>query len=238
MNRVKGQGGPRKKLNRIHRIKGEDEDVSAEDNDDLTNPEDDASSSMKPGAVFVGDITTRSGRSSTPQTSSTGFNGITVVTDPGTPFEPQIVAFLAPNDDDEQQIESRIAQKAEELLRRQMEEGEVIAAAEVIGDDSSTCCGLKKRTLLLLLGLLSLLMIIGGVVGGVLSAMPHATPAPKSGRDPLLDELMLLNTTFEKDLWQFEDPKSPQYQALEWLKTTQSLNRPVDRQVICCSDTS
>jgi hypothetical protein len=139
------------------------------------------------------------------------------VTDPAvdSSLEPQIVAFLAP-DDDEQQVEARIAQKAEELMRRQMEEGEVIVASEVKEDDSTrACCGLKKRTLLLLV-IGTLLMIIGGVVGGVLSAMP--TPAPKSGRDPLLDELMLLNATFEKDLWRFSDPDSPHFHALAWMK--------------------
>jgi hypothetical protein len=77
--------------------------------------------------------------------ASTGFDGDIIVTDPDMSFEPQIVAVLAP-DDDEQQVEARIAQRAEELLRQQMEHGEVIVAAEVDSDDSSTFYGLKKRS--------------------------------------------------------------------------------------------
>ncbi len=89
-------------------------------------------------------------------------------------------------------------------------------------------CGWKNRTLLLL-GILTLLLIIGGVVGGVLSSsqaaevpvlgpMAASIPAPTSTTDALLEELILLNTTFEKDLWQFGTPTSAQYQALAWMK--------------------
>ncbi len=85
--------------------------------------------------VSVGAITIPSGQSSTPPTSSTGFHGDTVVTDPDVSFEPQIVTVLA-QDDDDQQAEARISQRAEELLRQQMEDGEVIVDAKVDGDDS------------------------------------------------------------------------------------------------------
>jgi hypothetical protein len=150
--------------NRVHRINSrqdEDDFVSTEDYADLTNPDDDVSSSMKPGAVSVGDITTRPGRSSTSLTAWQLVGDFVLATDPaGTPLEPQIVAFLAP-DDDEQQVEARIAQKAEELMRRQMEEGEVIVASEVKDDDSTrACCGLQKRTLVVLVIVLALLLIV------------------------------------------------------------------------------
>ncbi len=145
---MKGKKEPRQqKFDRDHRINRQDQAV--------------------PGAVSVQGNAARSGRSSTPQTTGQ-FGDSVLLTNPAgsTPLEPQIVAFLAPDDDD--RIDEKIAQKAEELLRRQMEEGEVIMAAEVNGDGSSTCCGLKTRTLVLL-GILTLLLIIGGVVGGVLS---------------------------------------------------------------------
>jgi hypothetical protein len=152
--------------NRVHRINSrqdEDDFVSTEDYADLTNPDDDVSSSMKPGAVSVGDITTRPGRSSTsPTAGQLVGDSVLLVTYPadGTSLEPQIVAFLAP-DDDEQQVEARIAQKAEELMRRQMEEGEVIVASEVKDDDSTrACCGLQKRTLVVLVIVLALLLIV------------------------------------------------------------------------------
>jgi hypothetical protein len=99
-----------------------------------------------------------------------------------------------------------------------MEEGEVILAAEVKDDELSTICGWKKQTLLML-GILSLLVIIGGVVGGVLSSKAVVpTPAPTTLKNALLDELMFLNATFEKYRWQFENAESPQFQALEWMK--------------------
>jgi hypothetical protein len=116
--------------------------------------------------------------------------------DPGsTLLEPQIVAILVPDEGD-QVKETMVAQEAEE--------GEVVMGADVNNhDDSSPFCGFKKPTLLLL-GILALLMIIGGVTAGVLSS-PSAVPVVSRG-DPLLEELILLNATSEKDLSQFSDP--------------------------------
>jgi hypothetical protein len=105
---------------------------------------------------------------SSPMIISEDVGVATVVADPdGTQLEAEIVAVLATDNAD-----ARIAQRAEELLRRQMEEGEVIVAAE-LKDDSSFICGWKKRTLLLL-GILTVLLIVGGVVGGVLSTKTAA----------------------------------------------------------------
>lgn len=77
-----------------------------------------------------------------------------------------------------------------------------------------TCCGVKKQTCLLVGTLLALLMMIRGVMDGVVSVL---TPVP-SMDDPLLEELILLNATFEKGLSQFSGRKSPQSQALAWMK--------------------
>jgi hypothetical protein len=242
-NRRKGDGGSGKmQKNRVHRQinSRQDEDiVSTHD-----NPEDEVWSSLRPGAVAVGDIATRSGRPSTPANPGGQFitDSIGVVVDPSGgagSSEPQIVAFLAPDDDDVQQIEARIAQKAEELVRRQMEEGDVILAAEMNDDDDSsrTFFGLKKRTFWLVLGVLVLLLIVGSViVGGVLSstgAAPNVptpapttqtpaptttpTPAPTFG-DPLLEELRSLDAISNNDISLFSDRKSPQSQALAWMK--------------------
>ncbi len=146
-------------------------------------------------------------------------------------LEPQIVAFLALDENDQlmdakiaQTIDDRFRRKMEESLRRKMEEGEVIVAAKVIEDDSSTsrAC-LKKRTLLLLAIFLSLLLIIGGVLGGVLSSTADVpgfvpTQAATTVDEPLLEELRSLNATSDDDLWLFDDPISPQSQALVWMK--------------------
>jgi hypothetical protein len=70
------------------------------------------------------------------------------------------------------------------------------------------------------------------VVGGVLSSKaaaskaadvpvvptPAPTPAPTTVTDALWAELLSLNATFEKNLWQFTNAKSAQYQALAWIK--------------------
>jgi Leucine-rich repeat (LRR) protein len=170
---------------RAHRINRQDETTSA-DGDDRTNSEVDVvSSSMIPGAVSVAGIITRSGRPTTPATPTQFITDSNVGVDPGsgaTSSEPQIVAFLAPDDDDQHQIEARITQRAEELLKRQMEG--VIVADEVNADNSSTFCSLKKRTLLFLLGLFSVILIIGGVVGGVLSSTSGESTKKLTGTIP------------------------------------------------------
>jgi hypothetical protein len=175
--------------------------------------------SRSTGAVSVlGVDASRSGRPSTPQiTDQPDIDSI--LADPGIQSEPQIVAFLAPDDEDNQQVEARIAQKVEERLRQQMEDGEVVVADEV-HDESSTCCGLKKRTILLW-GILSLLMTIGGVVGAVVSSSAQVPVAPTAVPilgDPLLEELRSLNVTSYQDISLFSDPMSPQSQALAWMK--------------------
>jgi hypothetical protein len=100
------------------------------------------------------------------------------VVDTGTTqLEPHTVAFLACHDHDDQSIEARIAQtvhkrfrrQMEERFRRQMEKGEVIVAAEVNDPVDSTFCGVKNRALLVV-GILSLLLTVGGVMGGMFSS--------------------------------------------------------------------
>jgi hypothetical protein len=133
--------GRRKKLDRHlqHKIKKQDDAIP-----------DYASTSTTPGAISVGAVATRSGRSSTPQNTTGQVISDSVTADPTTILQPeeQIVAFLAPDDDD--QVEARIVRKVEERLRQQMKEGEIIVGTEVNDDGSSTSCRLKKRTLLLL----------------------------------------------------------------------------------------
>jgi hypothetical protein len=147
--------------------------------------------------------------------------------------EPQIVAFLA-LDENDQLMEAKIAQTVDDRFRQKMEEGEVIVAAKVIEDDSSTsrAC-LKKRTLLLLAIFLSLLLIIGGVVGGVLSSTADVpgfvpTQAATTVDEPLLEELrsLTVNATSDDDLWLFDDPLSPQSQALVWMKNDTIVTSP------------
>jgi hypothetical protein len=165
-----------------------------------------------------------------------------VANDVGTTLlEPQIVALLALDENDQlmeakiaQKVDDRFRQKMEESLTRKMEEGEVIVAAKVIEDDSSTsrAC-LKKRTLLLLAIFLSLLLIIGGVVGGVLSSTADVpgfvpTQAATTVDEPLLEELrsLTVNATSDDDLWLFDDPLSPQSQALVWMKNDTIVTSP------------
>jgi Leucine-rich repeat (LRR) protein len=137
-------------------------------------------------------------------------------------MEPQIVAFLAPADDD-QEVEAWIAQKAEELFRRQMEGGDVIVAAEV-NDVSSNSCVMKKRTLLLL-GILAVLLIIGGIMAPAPNEANIIGSAPTLD-DALLEELRSLNATSDEDLELFSEPLSPQSQALAWMKNDTIIMSP------------
>jgi hypothetical protein len=106
----------------------------------------------------------------------------------------------------------------EKGLPRPLEEGEAIVLAEGKDDDSpsTTVCGWKKRTLLLL-GI-SLLTIIGGVVCGLVLLI-----------EPLLKELMSLGAVSDKAL--FRDRKSPQAQALKWMKRDKIVMSP-DRSTL------
>jgi hypothetical protein len=222
----KAEGGSRKNISPdVHRRKRLEE-VSGDTEDyDLTNPdeEEDVVSPLMilPGAFSFGAISTRLDMPSTLQTTSSSGQFIkdTAVADPSTTqLEPQIVVFLAADDEDNQQVEARIAQKApDEVLRRQMEEGEVIAANEV-NENSSTSSVLKKQTLLvLLMGIISMLSIIACI--GRVESRGVISSSAETG-DRLLEELRSLGAISEDEvhLLLFSDPKSPQSQALTWMR--------------------
>jgi hypothetical protein len=179
-------------------------------------------------------------------------------TQPPGPSEPKIIAHLAPDEDDVEariakRLETKITQNLEEHLRQKVEVTSVsgahannIVVATEVQETRSSCCALPKRTVRILAVLI--VLMIGGLAGFLVywfvSEDDDPSPSPTLAQNglqwnPLKEELQPWISPTEANLLAFNDPTSPQSQALAWLavdpiatSTGRSTEKVLERYVL------
>jgi hypothetical protein len=149
-----------------------------------------------------------------------------------------IIAEIAP---DEAEIEARVAARLkvemEERLERQVSErlrraAERIVVAEAVLEPEEVevekevrLCGLSRNFCYLLLSA-GIVVVAVGVVVGVVTEAPTASPAIFS--EKMTNMLDLIGPTITSNIELFQDPKTPQYAALQWLADLDEWNMDID----------